>query len=473
MADLLLRTRVAALEANVQRVRRLLVALKNRKEGLDELARMLTEQQRQAAAIVDGLQAVRRRLMGGEQEGLELLRQTEVAANEFEYQFAGRSAKVAALDRARANIFQGETMGLGAAIATEMERRPRAILTTLGDIQEQLAAGQGGSQQAWTTYGERVHAQAQSYFAEYVDLIAGLALRNVGFDEGVCQLADELMSSYQFNTSKHYDLYALPSRQKAVSMTWARIIRLGGPEWSLWALPFAGHEFWHVIIAGHFIDAERTVKDIDVSSPQMQECLADAFATYAMGPAYAYACVLLRLDPCSAFTEDGEHAADDTRAHAIFTMLEQMDGVRPDAAPYADLRRDLLAEWNQAVGYVRPPGMPQTERKEQLSTAIQGVFHLLQEGTTGGFSVDAWHGIQQWPEKLVSADAEIAVSPAHELRQVINAAWLARLRYPAMVPEIARRTEDLWKSVVKKTQNLSGQTRSRQPDVPRPARVGT
>lgn len=473
MADLLLKTRLAALKANVQRVCRLLDALKNRKHDLDELARLLSDQQHQARTIGDDLRQARHRFEDGEGEaGLQILDGTELTVRGLELQVKQLTHKVEKLQRSSAYIFQGENMGLGAAIATELERRPMAILVTIGDIQRLLATGQAGSEQAWAQYGERVQAQAQAYFAEYVDLVTGLALRNVGFDEGVCQLADELMSSYTFKVGAHYELLALPSRQKAVSMTWARIIRLGGPEWSLWALPFAGHEFWYVI-AGQTIDAQRTVAGVDVSSPQAQECLADAFATYAMGPAYACACVLLQLDPCSAFTDDAENAADDTRAHAIFTMLEQMDELRPEAPSYGELRRDLQMEWNRAVAYLRLPGEPQAERKEQLGRAIQGVFQLLQERTAGGFSLDAWNGIQEWPDQLASADPSIAVSPAHELRQVINAAWLARLKYPDKASEIAGRAQQLWQRIVEKNKNLGAQTRWRQTDVRRPTSVGS
>ena len=76
-------------------------------------------------------------------------------------------------------------------------------------------------------------------------------------------------------------------------------MRLWVPHWSIWALPFTAHEFWHVAASLGIWDKLREHLDPEehCSDPALDTCLADAFATYTIGPAYAYAAVTLLLNP--------------------------------------------------------------------------------------------------------------------------------------------------------------------------------
>src|SRR5262249_16861778 len=149
--------------------------------------------------------------------------------------------------------------------------------------------------------------------------------------------------------------------------TRVRIIRLRFPEWRIWDLPLAAHELGHVVI-GENLESEEKPENADqrILTPFIQrqraslvrqdpgfkqmsmkrrsgvqqaaqwaesrihEFLADAFATYTMGPAYACSAILLRLHPLID-AKDGR-PSDAQRAHVILSMLKWMN----DKAPITD-----------------------------------------------------------------------------------------------------------------------------------------
>jgi hypothetical protein len=91
-----------------------------------------------------------------------------------------------------------------------------------------------------------------SLFSEYVDLLRGVALRSAGFGDDDAQLsdlfliADQLPSLWGRVDGWSWQSLAVPSRQDGSGSSEAMVLRVGFPEWTIWALPFVQHGFGHV-----------------------------------------------------------------------------------------------------------------------------------------------------------------------------------------------------------------------------------
>jgi hypothetical protein len=338
-------------------------------------------------------------------------------------------------------------------------------------------------QKAWRKYG-RAYDESQKIFHECLEILVGLALRDKLLDE-VCHIADELIKE-SATMSLGSNSLAVPAADEALDKTLARIVRVRFPDWSVWTLPSVVHEYAHVLIDENeglrdFIAAnaaallaqdEKLQQAYDVAGDEDQELIkrratyplrvlvADAFATYALGPAYASAAILLRLDPLVA-GRTGGRPAHTRRAHVILTILDYIDGKQP-RRPYKQTHDELDAQWRSLVA-VAGVELPAAEAGsiEQLAAdlgpTLDTLFEipdvgmpypfLLEEGFQGttetGWSVaERW--ANQWGVEIGNAAGgpiELTVpevADKSKLRDVINAAWLSVLDLPDRRDEIAK-----------------------------------
>jgi DNA repair exonuclease SbcCD ATPase subunit len=71
--------------------------------------------------------------------------------------------------------------------------RIRSPLQKLRNLEKDLASP---AAETWSEFQEHVVAPSKAIFNEYIDLVGGIALRDASFDAGICQVADELISTY-------------------------------------------------------------------------------------------------------------------------------------------------------------------------------------------------------------------------------------------------------------------------------------
>jgi hypothetical protein len=270
-----------------------------------------------------------------------------------------------------------------------------------------------------------------------------VALRDSEFDEGISEVAEELLRSYTGNTPR---ALAIPVRQEAcVLETFRQIIRVSFPDWTIWALPATGLEFWNVIAKAEEIPKlERQVADLppreyERITPDLYQYLGDAFATYTVGPGYAMMAVALMLDP--------QMQPDHDRVRAVLAMLERMDAMKKGEEPYTQIRACLLAEWNAARTQLGqeplalklddPEGNDQTDPGGAGLRQLIGILHRsLESGNSAGFTPEMWAEAEEWSQLLIEGRLdEIKVPLGAELRHVLNAAWLARIN-TQRTPEI-------------------------------------
>jgi len=357
------------------------------------------------------------------------------------------------------------------AAVKEIEKATRKHQHTLKGIQDEMKTIGGNNQgdgasaedlrkKAWGDYATETE-HLNRVFAEYIDFLRGLALRDTGFDEGICELADELINKWV--TGDLQSSLSIPARQEAMNKTLARIIRLGFPEWTIWALPLVACEFGHVVS-----DTQELRKTLEnegyrdkLPMRHLRHFVADAFATYIMGPAYACAAILLRFNPPTAYQDQDEHPAEAKRAYVIFTMLEQMNNENGMAGPYTGIIQTLKDGWKAAVRQANPPDILTTQDEvqwEKWVETLKNTFYF----ELGLLYSPSWRNVDRWREQLYS-DQDFEVNGTEDLRDVLNAAWLCRIDHidedPSGTERIAARAKKLWKDITEKKPERSKATR--------------
>lgn len=304
--------------------------------------------------------------------------------------------------------------------------------------------------EAWEAYGKVLDAEAGRLFTEYVDLLGGLALRDAGLDEGICQMADELIRRCSMVGGRDPIWYSMtvPARREAMEETLARIIRLGFPEWTIWAVPLGAVEFGHVVVKQNAVDLgvpEATNGEPDPDSVARAHFLADTFATYALGPAYACAAILLRFNPLHGYEVRDRRPPDAKRAYVVFETLERMNEV---GGYYTDLITRLRKPWDAVLARLNPGATP-VEEDPVADDAVETMWNFLKSGADESlyYGGDRWLAINGWPDHLIKPSGSETIpwnAGQHEVRDLLTAAWDARSRYPTATATIATEAMNLW-----------------------------
>ncbi len=208
---------------------------------------------------------------------------------------------------------------------------------------------------AWADYLV-LREQCQEIFLEFHDVIAGLVYREKRFEEGkgfdatIFYAADALISDCATKTLLSPS-FSVPSPREALAWTIGRIVRMRYSEWTIWSLPLVAHEFGQLLLSDSDYSEFTGIFDRDLK-PRLMELntelrdalkpdadestkrkfrglarkrvenelryyLADAFGTWVIGPAYAYAAIHQRLNPTYPSTIETTDSFDHERAIVI------------------------------------------------------------------------------------------------------------------------------------------------------------
>jgi hypothetical protein len=335
---------------------------------------------------------------------------------------------------------------------------------------------------AWPDFAKTVQEHLTPLAAMYVDFLGGLALREEGFDDKVCLLADGLVSGLTKYFGQIPGTVTVPAVQQATTRTLARVVHLGFPEWTFWAIPLTVNEFWHAVVNhgslpswdGRISVLEES-PDTGLSPVPRRELLADIIATLIMGPAYAYAWFMLSQYPHTITTEDspdseskspadgrtdtGQNAnsfIDNDRAWTILKTLKRMnsevrkEGVGIFGAPIATLEK----EWQQivkldAAGYT--PSQAMTRFIEDAYNWVAG-NNLLSRSLLQGSDWNEGSGlIQLLTEKCTKLQTKRYPDGTRETltpEQLDEAGFMAYVRLPPVVL-----LNHAWQSRVNKPEN--------------------
>ena len=448
VGHLILRTRVQVLKANLEKIKGIRDSIERVRGAVRDLVELPNQQnighsiEAIRQAVVKSKAEVQRRSPSA-QVIWDSLDSIEAETQSLEAYVTGAETLVSSIETRLLSVAHGE---LGTELESELEDKAEAKIKALDALvasieaaaRQQDNAAQNAHQEGWRQYSDpAIYGESQEIFREYVDLLGGLALRDSGFDEGICRIADELIRACASRLPEFgWNSLTIPARQEALKMTMARIIRLGFPEWTIWTLPLAAHELGHVVAVGRIARLLDEENQAGFDKNDTRICFADAFATFVMGPAYACAAILMRFDPFRAITSEDDHLTLQ-RAECTLQMLEAMNRAAGRTNPYGGIVKRLRDEWEDAVMHAAAT-IPDNERQHlegsQLSEDERAHIGRIADfvmNTFGrrGFPASGWALSADWATSLATdGGASIDPSPVDiDLRYVPNAAW--RLRF--------------------------------------------
>jgi hypothetical protein len=303
---------------------------------------------------------------------------------------------------------------------------------------------------------------------------------------------------------------AVPALDEALSESFARTVRLRFPEWTIWTLPLLAYDFALVAIERQESlkrypfselveaqtrrlvgqDAELLERQKGVSPDlsrklergvakwwrhRVRVLLADAFAVYTMGPAYACAAIHLRFDPSAAYAGSPSY---DERARVVIDSLRQIDRQPPGNPQHADFIEALEKEWKSAVEVAEPPDPWDAARERDLHEEVLPAFgDELAVSVPGAarFSKAKWADAAAWQMRLLDLfqrrrPLELSFTGKDKLRDVLNAVWLARIDNPAITTELTRRAPELCEDLIDVLAESLEKTRDQKAERERKAR---
>jgi hypothetical protein len=293
----------------------------------------------------------------------------------------------------------------------------------------------------WDGFRE-IRRECVPLFREILALIEGAMVRRAGLDGGLCRIADALLD----DLSRRADIYwgrftILADGEFFADM--AEIIRLRFPETSIWNLPVAAHEF------GHFVGPKLEVRELNGRSRHpfqdmlqredwqstrnwhyLHEHFADLFATYALGPAYACTCILLRFDPGTGYADGPHHPSDAKRVYLILNTLKKMDEAEGGfMRPYQEIISFLRDWWQRSSVAAGQPESLDQDATIPLDERLDELYYLVSTYLPS-VQYRNWLRAQQISAELLP-DREISakLQGGDYLPHILNAAWLSRIQH--------------------------------------------
>jgi hypothetical protein len=319
-----------------------------------------------------------------------------------------------------------------------------ALKGMIKDLQGKARAGKTSVADLWKTYHEKIAPKADQLFAEYLDLIGGVAIRELGLRIGalkeVCHL-DELCGLADWHARYELRLCVgwkendpaliLPARDMRADIDWP-IVRFGFGYWSIWGMPLEGHEFGKVVAGQDSAPLNEFADDkAELGLRGLRTLIADVIAAWAEGPAYACALYFLALAPNDRVVdpETGLAITAADRSRVVRACLRhQIVADRRNQTPeavnagygYLEFVNEIDAGWAEALGAA---GVSPSEREslDDLPERVVAAFELSKP-----FTINDWrHSTTIWGN--LAAKTALPASPATSIRHLMNAAWYARL----------------------------------------------
>lgn len=360
------------------------------------------------------------------------------------------------------------TLGEPEALQSSLEQRCDELTRAIDELRGNLTAESGIRPAHWQEYRQLLNDRARPVFAEYVDFLGGLTIRDTGLDDRICEMTDALLGRF---TALSRRPLPLPARQAALGNALDSVVLLGFPEWSIWGIPLVGHEvglryardrnsveLTSLIREFARADNPRLGGQALPTETYIQDLIADAFATYTLGFSYACAAMLLRLSPrADQSREQLSHPRDIDRARVIMMTL----GSGPPSAPgaggsFTEAVGKLQDIWNAAVrDYVEPPDAehaaleaagPPAARDwlDDFTAAV--VKHLRSfKAIIRPYDNDRWMASDKWRVTLADNVSRPESDPDDVVPDLLTAAWRMRLdEVDAGVDQLAADVKKQW-----------------------------
>jgi hypothetical protein len=322
---------------------------------------------------------------------------------------------------------------------------------------------------AWKTYRDEIRDQSDALFSEYVEFLGGLALRDTGlgglppsplhagedeaedeaeYNRDVCVMADGLLRQiYYIGSNDLWHSMAVPGRAGAATISSvSRMIRLGFPDWTVWAVPLAAYQFGLVVVDDYDLVAKYPGLP-GVSAGELRVVLADAFATFTVGPAYALACILTKLEPVPASIPNlPDGLSDSERVGMILSTLAFMD----EDATFEDFIGALRDQWEASIQHNGVASEPRPATGERVTAWSDYMNQFLgSKAEQRRFRAPRWRAAMEWPSLTDRETLDLALSEVPPEQQtvfdVLNAAWYQRFTSQGSSRDLAIAALGVWR----------------------------
>jgi uncharacterized protein YukE len=420
----LLVIRLDELQEDIEEVQQVVAKAETRHERLKVLREA-------GASAADRLRAARKEAHDAalDAEGTEFheaLESLSVSLKDVAAQIRQINETVADFDRAMIHLKEAE----------DINNRCGQILDDIRDIRSRVRGGELSYADAWAAFDDLSDTRCRALFSDYVDLLGGLTLRDTGLDDQISGMTDDLLN--ELGT----ELLALPARPAdapaADAASLGSLIKLWFPEWTIWGVPLFGYD------AGLAWVNRRSplgAQLLDAEPAGSRGCLvADAYATFALGPAYASAAILLRMrtpaagDPAASPSEAG-------RAYVILRILRALG----ESGTFGAVVGIVEECWQEAVR--QRGGVTEPANREALDRFADRAVETLDKVTTlRRFDAQLWEREARDMLNALRLTEPGGPQPA-TVRGLLNGAWAARLEKPdnrAYVNAIGTKAKKLW-----------------------------
>jgi hypothetical protein len=339
-------------------------------------------------------------------------------------------------------------------VKPSFSRAIKKLRQNLDDIKEQVEEHEMPLAMAWSKFRE-TQRDCHLLFAEFLAFIEGALSREASVDNGLCGIADGLLDELSGNCGIRWGLFTILAEGEFFHDL-AGIIRLRFPDVTIWNLPVAVHEFGHFVAqelhlrqpggAKHYPFQQMLTDDGkgEVEKAFLHEYFADLFATYSLGPAYAYTCIYLRFNPL--MSDSDRHPSAAKRVYLVLKTLELM-GKRGDMQQYFSVIEPLTKHWQTSLAAVGQPESLDEATVKQLDQCHIRMYAILNDSLPDSGKYQGWAGAQ----KLAATFHQVTPED-HTLADVLNAAWLRRLSEWEQSPTISDQALRLCHEIIRKRQ---------------------
>jgi hypothetical protein len=325
----------------------------------------------------------------------------------------------------------------------------------------------------WRKYGNAVTA-ARYFEREIFCYVAGRLLQEQGLDQGVGPVADLLLEELaertgidnHLLTTLQFDFGGETMDGGETLDPLIELIRLNFPGAGVWDLPILAHEF------GHY--AMRELRGVENSDQRpmlelmrclaaenpgrwqrqyVEEVMADAYATYTVGPAYPISCIVLRVPPADLDRVWERHPSWRQRVTSMIETLHQMTQLsgKPGFRIAAD--EDVRPLWLAvSEGALPEPDANDLARLQRWTARITAELH---RHVSGLMYDDGWRADRLTNLLTIGASGE-SPPAGSTVAHVLNAAWRWRLNGGHTTGEL--------KSAAKRCRHYCEQVRKRSDD---------
>ena len=326
---------------------------------------------------------------------------------------------------------------------------------------------------------------AKPLWGEHIETVAGVILRDEKLDGGLCGLADHLIENYHrhppFMSANTLNILG---HDHTFLRDLKYTVYFRFPTWSVWGLPLTAHEFWHASSSDLIVDPlwHRSFDKIPQSEskwsdPVVKDCLADAFATFVVGPSYAFACILLLLNV--------RLERDRVRANTIFETLKYLR--QHDNEGTYEFASELQGSWTEAIAPLNsarsaalsytgaqndpsPPSVSTSRIDDEMLEALLNEFMpqvMRYDGTILGAAGETLSRLLgpecSEPEWKTESSNFLDDYPLIDLQHVLHAGWLGRWRSSVHdepnIAMLSRKVEGLCRAIADRRNTTAPPTR--------------